>query len=210
VNTGALFRVTPAVGAPPQPGALACLGLVAIGYVVFCITYLPINALTTGRQAHTLFLPGEVAIPLVPVFEFPYASAYVLPLVLVWRRPEAARLGRLVRAFAITLVSAYTIYLLLPVYFPRPTLTGHSLATRLLAFEYLDKPYNNFPSLHVGIAILVAFACADDRRLRRWLPPLVALIAVSTVFVKQHYILDVLAGAALAIASWRLAACRPR
>ena len=210
MNTAMRFGVTPAAGVPPRPGALACLSLVVLGYVIFCATYLPINALSAGRQTHTLFLPGEAAIPLVPAFEFVYASAYVLPLVLVWCRPDAARLGRLVRAFLLMLVSAYTIYLLLPVYFPRPALTGHSLATRLLALEYRDKPYNDFPSLHVGIAILVAFACAGDRRLRWWLPLLVGLIAVSTVFVKQHYLLDVLGGAALAIASWRLAAWRPR
>jgi len=33
----------------------------------------------------------------------------------------------------------------------------------------------------------------------------VAIMAVSTIFVKQHYILDVLAAAVLAAVSWRLA-----
>lgn len=196
--------------ASARPSAWACLGLVALAYLTFCATYLPLNALTEGRATHTLFLPGEAALPLVPAFEFVYVLGYVLPLVVVYRRPDRARLGRLARAFALTLAAAYATYLLFPVHVPRPALTSDSPAARLLALEYLDKPYNAFPSLHVAIATLLALACGDDRHLRWWLVPVVALMAVSTVFVKQHYILDVLSGAALAFAAWRLAAWSAR
>jgi membrane-associated phospholipid phosphatase len=206
----ALLRLAPPSCAPARPSTLECLGLLALGYVAFCATYLPINAFTEGRVTHTLFLPGEAAIPLVPAFEFTYALGYFLPLAVVWRRPDWARLARLMRAFGLTLAGAYATYLVFPVYFQRPVLTGHSLATRLLALEYLDRPYNHFPSMHVATATLVALACADDRRLRGWLPAAVAMMAVSTLFVKQHYILDVLAAAALGTASWHLAARRSR
>jgi membrane-associated phospholipid phosphatase len=192
--------------AAPPPSAWHCLGLVAVGYVAFALTYLPINALTEGRAARTLLLPGEAAIPLVPAFEFAYALAYVLPLVIVWRRPDGARVVRLVRAFALTLVCAAAIFLLFPVTIERPALTGHSLAIRLIALEYRDKPYNLFPSLHVALATLVALACGDARHFRWWLPAIVGLIAVSTVLVKQHYIVDALAGLALATWAWRVAA----
>ncbi len=203
--SGLAVRPFETADARARPSRLACLGVVALAYVVFCVTYLPINAFTEGRVTHTLFLPGERAIPLVPGFEFAYLLGYVLPLVVVWRRPDAARVARLAWAFGLTLAGAYTTYLLYPVYLPRPELTGHSLATRLLALEYLDKPYNHFPSLHVALAVLVALGCSDDRRMRWWLPAVVAIMAVSTVFVKQHYILDVLAAAVLAPLAWRLA-----
>jgi len=203
--SGLAVRPLETADPPARPSGLACLGAVALAYVVFCVTYLPINAFTEGRVTHTLFLPGERAIPLVPGFEFAYLLGYVLPLVVVWRRPDAARLMRLTRAFGVTLAGAYTTYLLYPVYLPRPELFGPSLATRLLALEYLDKPYNHFPSLHVALAILVALGCSDDRHMRWWLPAVVAIMAVSTIFVKQHYILDVLAAAVLAPLAWRLA-----
>ncbi len=203
--SGLAVRPREAADAPARPSRLACLGAVALAYVVFCVTYVPINAFTEGRMTHTLFLPGERAIPLVPGLEFAYLLGYVLPLVVVWRRPDANRLARLAWAFGLTLAAAYTIYLLYPVYLPRPELTGHSLATRLLALEYLDKPYNHFPSLHVALAILVALGCSDDRRMRWWLPAVVAIMSVSTVFVKQHYLVDVLAAAVLALLAWRLA-----
>jgi len=192
--------------AAQEPSAWQCLGLVAAGYVAFALTYLPINAVMEGRAARTLLLPGEAAIPLVPAFEFAYLLAYVLPLVIVWRRPDGARVARLVRAFAVTLACAAVIYLLFPVTIERPALTGHSLTIQLLALEYRDKPYNLFPSLHVALATLVALACGDERHFRWWLPAIVGLITVSTVLVKQHYIVDALSGLALATWAWRVAA----
>ena len=206
---GLVPRRVPLLADPAsRPSALACFGLLLLAYAVFCVTYLPINAFTEGRVTHTLFLPGEAAIPLVPAFEFAYALGYVLPLTLVWRRPPLARLARLVRAFGFTLVGAYATYLAFPVRLDRPELSGHSLATRMLALEYHDKPYNHFPSLHVALAVLVALGCADDRRFRWWLLPTVAVMAVSTIFVRQHYIVDVLAAVLLALVSWRLARTR--
>lgn len=201
----AFGRLQTGVDPASRPSALVCCGLLLFAYAVFCVTYLPINAFTEGRVTHTLFLPGEAAIPLVPTFEFAYALGYVLPLAVVWRRPTLGRLARLVRAFAFTLTGAYTTYLVFPVRLDRPALSGHSLATRMLALEYRDKPYNHLPSLHVALAVLVALGCADDRRFRSWLIPATAVMAVSTIFVKQHYIVDVLAGVLLALASWRLA-----
>src|SRR3989454_10336908 len=136
--SGLAVRPLETADTPARPSGLACLGVLALAYVVFGVTYLPINAFTEGRVTHTLFLPGERAIPLVPGFEFAYLLGYVLPLVVVWRRPDAARLARLAGAFGVTLAAGYTGYLLHPVYPQRPELTGPSLATRLLALEYLD------------------------------------------------------------------------
>jgi membrane-associated phospholipid phosphatase len=203
--SGLAVRPLQAADAPARPSRLACLGAMALTHLVFCVTYLPINAFTEGRVTHTLFLPGEAAIPLVPAFEFAYLLGYVLPFVLVWRRPDANRLVRLAWAFGLTLAACYATYLLYPVYLERPELAGHSLATRLLGLEYLDKPYNHFPSLHVALAMLVALGCGDDRRVRWWLPAVVAIMAVSTILVKQHYILDVIAAAVLAPLAWRIA-----
>lgn len=202
----ALRRSEAPPAVPARMSAWQCVGVVAAGYVAFCVTYLPINAFTEGRVTHTLFLPGEAAIPLVPGFEFVYALGYVLPIAIVLRRPDRARMACLARAFGLTLVVAYATYLLFPVYLQRPLLTGDSPAIRMLTLEYRDKPYNHFPSLHVAIATLVTIACSDERRLRWWLPAVTVTMAISTLFVKQHYIVDVAAGAAVAAASWRLAA----
>ena len=68
----------------------------------------------------------------------------------------------------------------------------------------MDKPYNHFPSLHVTLSCLSAHASQVSPRSRVLLHIVAAGIGVSTVLVKQHYIVDVLYGYVLAWAAWRL------
>ncbi len=197
---GGLARWVSTADGAIRRGRLAAV--VLCGYVVFACTYLPINVFSIGRAAHRLWLPGEARIPLVPEFEYLYSLTYVLPLALVVWLPDVRRFRRAGLAFALTLGVAYATYLLFPVYLERPPLVVHSPATFLLALEYHDPSYNHFPSLHVAISWLVYFACREAVRRRVVYLVLVIGISISTVFVKQHYVVDVLAGAALAWGAW--------
>ncbi len=174
-------------------------------YVLFAATYLPINAFSVGRAAHTLFLPNEERLPMLPVFEYLYVLTYFLPGLLIFTIRDRETFQRLARAYGLTLLTAYTTYLLFPVYFARPHLEVSSLHTWLLSLEYLDKPYNNFPSLHVALSWLAVHASQASRGSRVGIGVVAAGISVSTVFVKQHYIVDVVYGCALAWVAWWLA-----
>ena len=63
-------------------------------------------------------------------------------------------------------------------------------------FQKTCKPYGNFPSMHVGLSvpviaiIFMALGPALGFIALIW----GTLIALSTLFTKQHYILDILAG----------------
>ena len=177
-------------------------------YVFFAVTYLASNAFSEGRAAHTLFLPGEERLPFLPIFEYLYVLTYFIPALLIVTIRDYASFERLARAFGLTLLIAYGTYLLFPVHFERPHLEVSSFHTWLLSLEYLDRPYNHFPSLHVALSWLAVFASPVSRRCRVGLGVLAAAISVSTVFVKQHYIVDVLYGCALAWIAWRLGRTR--
>lgn len=174
-------------------------------YAVFVVTYLAINEFSAGRDASILYLPGEDRIPLVPELEFIYASGYVLPAVALFKLPDAGRFVRLLFAFAFTLAGAYMTYLLFPVYLERPELTVDSLPTLMLSLEYLDHSYNHLPSLHVAISWLVYLACRATVRRPGILLIWVLSVASSTLFVKQHYLVDVAAGLLFASAAWWIA-----
>ena len=182
--------------------------IIAAMYVLFTVTYLPINHVSVGRNAATLFLPGEERLPFLPIFEYLYVITYFLPALLIFTIRDYARLRRLLRATRWTLFAAYTTYLLFPVYFERPDLEVSSLHTWLLSLSYLDKPYNHFPSLHVALSWLAVYASQVSRRSCVALYVLAVGVSVSTVFVKQHYIADVVAGFALAWVAWRLTGTR--
>lgn len=59
--------------------------------------------------------------------------------------------------------------------------------------------FGAIPSLHVGQVVLLAWFAARFRSLRSWLWPYAALVAFASVYLNHHYIVDGLAGAALAI-----------
>jgi membrane-associated phospholipid phosphatase len=66
-------------------------------------------------------------------------------------------------------------------------------------------PYNCFPSLHVAYAFVSALTCSRvhpgvGAAAALW----AALIGVSTVYTKQHYVADVIAGALEAYAAYLL------
>lgn len=189
-------------GSPNRPFFLVVF---CAAYVFFVCTYLPINLYSVGRPAHTLFLPWERALPFIPEFEFIYALGYAIPVVAVFAIPDSRRFAQLVIGFILTLAIAYTTYLLFPVYLERPDLVPDSLATRMLALEYEDPSYNHFPSLHVAISVL-AYLSSRHGLKRKW--PFLALVlgvSISTVFIKQHYLVDLAYGAVLAAVAWTIA-----
>ena len=180
------------------------LALAAI-YVIFSVTYISINLFSVGRRAYILYLPGEARLPFLPIFEYLYVLTFLVPVLLIVTVRTYARFCRLVRALGIALSVAYSTYLLFPVYFERPQLVASSLHTWLLSLQYLDKPYNDLPSLHVTLSWLAVHASQVSRGFRITLVLVATGISISTLFVKQHYVVDVVFGYALAWGAWTLA-----
>jgi membrane-associated phospholipid phosphatase len=107
--------------------------------------------------------------------------------------------------FAITLVSGMTISLIICTVYPnglhlRPNIIGDdNIFCRMVAALYgTDTATNVFPSVHVLNSLVVHFALAQDKFLDRypWVKTgsgvLCILIILSTLFLKQHSVLDVL------------------
>jgi membrane-associated phospholipid phosphatase len=182
-------------------------GPFALQYLLWLGLYLGVNAITTGRSALQPLLPGERNIPLV-TWAYPfYGSVYLevlLPLFLCRTRASFARV-QLAAAFASLI--AFAVFLLAPMPYPRPSALPDGVWSPLLSLEWsIDEPRCTFPSLHVAFGWLMYLGLRDE--VPRWRPALLFLataISVSTVLVKQHFIVDVAGGAALAWGSWALA-----
>ena len=149
---------------------------------------------------HRPELALDRAIPLVPAWMLIYGSLYVfvivLPLLVVRDRPL---IRRAMQSYLLVMLLSYAVFLLYPTTAPHDgTVAGEGFAPWTLRVLYsIDAPYNCFPSLHVAYAFVAAFAC---RRVHRGVGNTAlawaALIGVSTLFTKQHYAVDVIAGAA--------------
>ena len=97
------------------------------------------------------------------------------------------------------------IYLLLPNGLDlRPVLTRDNLFCQLVTLlRRVDTPTNVCPSIHVFVSVTLAIAMArspamaQHQRLRAALMVLCGLICLTTMFLKQHSVIDVACGGAL-------------
>jgi membrane-associated phospholipid phosphatase len=173
--------------------ALLMFGIWAAGY--FLVAHI-----TEAQATHTLpTFAWERNIPLRPEFVFIYLTIYptfLLPFLFIHQR-DFFRLFSF--AYITVMCVCYLVYLVYPVSIDRPALVVQSFSTWVLAIVYgADKPWNCFPSLHVAMSLLAALTILEVHRVRGMLILLLTLwISFSTVLIKQHYVLDVLAAMAL-------------
>jgi membrane-associated phospholipid phosphatase len=189
------------------PSRLGCAAIWLVQTGVLSAIYLRVNAATSGHAVATPLLPLESRIPLVAAAFPVYISLYfelTLPIVLLrtWRT-----FVRMQTACLLACLVACLVYVLFPMSYPRPQLAAHSAVQGWLVHHWeVDGPACTFPSLHVTLAWLLAFSLGARSRNWRAAWSLNALIiSVSTLLVKQHYIVDVAGGIALAVVSWRVA-----
>lgn len=185
----------------PYPVSIPMVVLVSLVPV-----YLVIARAVADRTLHAPALALDGVLPLTPVWALVYGAVYlfliVLPVFLI-RQPEHIR--RTVYAYLTVWLLAYVSFLVYPTVAPRPaTVAGEGFAVWGLRFLYsADPPYNCFPSLHVAHAFVSALTCY---RLHRQVGIVAlagaGLVAVSTLFTKQHYVADVIAGALLAFLAY--------
>ena len=178
--------------------------------MVTLMLLVPVYLVIANRAAvgtvHTPSLPWDRAVPLQPTWALLYGALYLFLIVLpvfVVRQEEHIR--RTFWAYLAVWVTAYVCFLVYPTVAPRaPAVVGDGFAEWGLRFLYdADPPYNCFPSLHVAHSFVSALTCYRlHRRLGVGALLCASLVAVSTVFTKQHYIADVIAGILLAVAAY--------
>ena len=193
------------------PGLVAFLAfrtLLASALVSLAPLYFVIGDLTRGQPTYVPEVALDRAVSLQPAWMIVYGSLYVfavlLPLLVV-RQQELFR--RAMQAYLMVMIVSYVGFLLYPTAAPRPAeVLGAGFSAWSLRLAYsLDPPHGCFPSLHVAYSCVSALTCYRVHRgvgaaAGLW----AALIGVSTLYTKQHYVVDVLAGALAAYVAYAL------
>ena len=161
---------------------------------------------------HTRYGPELVldrALPLMPAWALVYGALYLFLILLpifVVRQDEQIR--RTVFAYLLIWITAYVFFFVIyPTAAPRPAkVIGEGFAVWGLSALYSsDPPYNCFPSLHVAHSFVSALTSYRVHRSLGIVATICAtLVALSTLFTKQHYILDVIAGVFLAFVAYAI------
>jgi membrane-associated phospholipid phosphatase len=165
----------------------------------FTFGYLGINKIASyNTQFHDVSLPFENSIPFIPVLILGYICVYGGVFLAYAVIDDMEDWNRTVVCFVIAATACFLSFYFFPVTMTmRPDISNQNgVFYEITKVVYaIDLPYNCFPSLHVVFPTFAAFVVWRNHRTMRWLIAAMALIVcVSVVFVKQHYIADVVAG----------------
>ena len=165
------------------------------------------NIMFGEREGANLTTRFDAMIPFVPWTILGYALVYVFIFLPVFTIKHRELVYRMIIGFLLCSFVALPFFIWFPVRMERPVLLNHdSLFYWGVALNYaLDKPVNCFPSLHVANAVFAAACCVKlSPRVGFWGILGSIFIAVSTTTLRQHFIVDVIAGTILALGSYFL------
>lgn len=179
--------------------------LIVLFFALVLVSYLGSQQIIlayVGVSDLTVMLPGEENIPFLPAFLVVYVAFYVLPILIFMKLRERGRLYKSMMAFLIAVVIHLAFFFLMPIsYQLRPEMEWSSeVLSQLFQILYMiDQPINTFPSMHVSFAFLSHYIVKRYFPIHARASLIVACaVACSTLFVKQHYVMDVVSGFAMA------------
>lgn len=186
---------------PDGPTLRTVLGWCLLIDLLFLPIYGVSNWLTRQREdLLDLYLPAELAIPLVPGAIWAYFSMFLLFCLPLFTLPRERARNEALAAILGLLVAA-SIWLLLPARlgFERILPVGYEALYELIFI--LDAPHNLVPSLHLVFSTLAVLTCGQNApwlaRVGLWI--WLICIAVSTLLTHQHHVLDVVTGFFVAV-----------
>jgi len=168
-------------------------------YLALWAPYIAIYQLTNRFpvfERHQLPMTAiDRAVPFVPAL----VALYLMYLPLYWwtvaRSPDDQEANRIFYASYFQMLLCLPLFVLLPVQMPRELFYGpHTIGWADALWHWFDGPGNCLPSLHAANCLLFMHF-NRTRPAPRFHGALAAAIIASTLLVKQHYAVDLIAGA---------------
>ncbi len=177
--------------------------LFGLTFLIWLIGYLVLNQLSAFRIAAEPKTFADSYIPFFPEAILVYLSVYFLVILPIFLIKDDKIFQAADKAIFFVIGISFLFYLLIPTFIERPQIVEDNSLSQLWNLQMaIDKPYNLLPSLHVAFSFIVAFILYHENKKYWWTILWAALIAISTLFVKQHYFLDVFTGVILAFIAY--------
>lgn len=151
----------------------------------------------SNRGVYSLVTDIDRIIPLNKYFVIPYVFWYLYifgMFVYLLLKDEEIYYKTLI-SYNLGMIVCFIIYYIFQTTTPRPFLVGEDVLTRMIMYIYNnDKPFNCFPSIHCISSYLMIVAVWKLENTKKWFRIIIGgtsfIIIISTLFIKQHVILD--------------------
>lgn len=173
----------------------------AVYMVVYMPTFFWVESLNPAGGFHIIHTAIDDMIPVIEGFIIPYALW--LPYLVAGMIAIAIRSRKISRKTSYMLMAGMTLFIIISLAYPNALELRAQLPDRENIFmdciaylHSIDTPTDVLPSLHVYDALAVAagihFAFREKKALLISSDILCALIVLSTMFIKQHSVIDVI------------------
>lgn len=153
------------------------------------------------RGARQLITAVDQQIPFLEIFVVPYVLwyAFIFLMFVYFCIYDRTIYYRTLLSFCAGMLVCYVIYFFFQTTVPRPELMSDGIFTKMVQYVYgADQPFNCFPSIHVLSSYLMILGIRHSKLWTIKKDIIVSTISysiiLSTLFVKQHVVLDVVAG----------------
>ena len=178
----------------------------------YIIGFYIIERIDIGQNWHEIHCFLDDLIPFNEYFIIPYYSWHVLSVITIFYtlKYEKDNFRKMMRFFIIGAIVSFTTYLVYPsILNLRPQeFARENLMTMLVRDMYsMDTPTNVLPSMHIIGSLGLLFTSWNTRGKDSAVKKIIMLIAVificaSTMILKQHSILDVIAAIPVSLFGW--------
>ena len=178
-------------------------GFVPLIMALLCnfAVYSGCNALTRNWNLHSLAIPLDMQIPLIPWTIVIYFGCYIFWIVnyiLIYRRSREYAYRFFVADFLSRIV-CLVFFVFYPTTLIRPAVEGEGIFYDAIRFLYkIDAPTNLFPSIHCLESWCCIHAALCMKKTPRWYLPVTIVMSLcvfaSTLLVKQHVFIDIIGG----------------
>lgn len=188
-------------------GIVPAYGLfpLVFSFVFNCLVYSGSRAIAGGWYHHNIESNLDLRLPFVPQFLIIYFGCYVFWAVnyMLAARQEREQVYRFFTADIISRCVCLIIFLAYPTTNTRPMIEGNGIWDLLAGWLYsIDAADNLFPSIHCLVSWFCFLGIKDQKRIPTWYKgvsfTLAVLVFLSTIFTKQHVLVDVAGGVILA------------
>lgn len=177
------------------------------GIIIFGIFYMTAFFFMEMRivPVHIIHTRFDDMIPFCEYFIIPYTIWYAYVVFTVLYLGLSKRKLKEYNSFIYNMILGMIVFVLTSLIYPngqnmRPVIYADNIFLKMVALLYtIDTPTNILPSLHVFASVACAMALLRDERFRKrtWarisVYVLTVSICLSTMFLKQHSIVDVIA-----------------
>lgn len=148
----------------------------------------------------------DAKIPFVPAFFIPYCIWYLMIFIIPYYLycKDKDKFIKYTMAYMLCSMIGNIVFISYPSTVARPTVTGTDIFSLIAKFIYwIDTPTNCFPSLHCAISMLFILYICESKNTNIITKISVCIISIlimlSTLFTKQHVVVDFISGDILAL-----------